>query len=182
MIGLDCIDVNHQDEDGDTLLMQATRVNCLVAIKAILQVGGLDVNLMNKAGQSALDFVNIPRLKEQDSLNPYFKPVMNSLTMKPLSTVTDKSLSIDLRMMLLFHERQQQHKDIDFNFTKKPLLVRALEQDKLDLVRFLLTDCCYKVTTGEMEVARRLLGEGRGHLDVRGGLKDILNRIGQQEG
>ena len=182
MIGLGCIDVNHQDEDGDTLLMQATRVNCLVAIKAILQVGGLDVNLMNKAGQSALDFVNIPRLKEQDSLNPYFKPVMNSLTMKPLSTVTDKSLSIDLRMMLLFHERQQQHKDIDFNFTKKPLLVRALEQDKLDLVRFLLTDCCYKVTTGEMEVARRLLGEGRGHMDIRRGLEDILNRIGQQEG
>ena len=182
MVGLGCIDVNQQGEEGNTLLIQAVKVNCLVAVKAILQVGGLDVNHMNKAGQSALDFIDIPLLKEQDRVNPCFQPVMNSVTMKPLSTVADKTCSIDLRVMFLFQARQQHHKDIDFNFTEKPLLVRALEQDKLDLARFLLTDCNYKVTAGEMEVARRLLGEGRGHLDIRRGLQDMLDRLGKQEG
>ena len=181
-IGLACLDINQQDDEGNSLLIYAQQAQCLQAIRHILEVDNLDVNHMNKAGRSALDFVPIPELKKQDPVDPRFQPVVNLITSAPFSSLDSSTTSIDLKIMLLFLRRQKNHKDVDFNFTSYPLLERALGKNKLDLARFLLTECNYKVTAEELVNARRLLEEGKSHGEVRRGLLEMLGRLAAEEG
>ena len=179
--GLGCIDVNMTDGEGDTLLMHAVRQESLWAVEFILATPSLHVNLMNLRGEAALDLVAIPRAREGDRLEAWLLPAASRATMGPLPSPHSPGLTTDLRLILLFLERNRLHKDVDFNFTKETMLVRALRVDKVDLARLLLTHCSYTVSGRELGAALRLLAEGP-HQEWRRGLAHLLARLAKVEG
>jgi len=179
--GLGCIDVNMADGQGDTLLMLAVRQQSLWAVEVILARPSLHVNMVNLRGEAALDLVAIPRAREGDRLEPWLLPAASRATMAPLPSPHAPGLTSDLRLILLFLERNRLHKDVDFNFTREMLLVRALRVDKLDLARLVLTHCSYTISGRELGAALRLVAEGP-HQEWRRGLAHLLARLAEEEG
>jgi len=134
--GINCINVNARDDDGLTLLMLAVKAALPPAASLLLVLKSLDVNMTNIDDLSALDLL------------------MRHWTN---SCATDKSY----QLLVLFLERQAAFKDVNFGTVKIPLLVRTLEENRLNLASSLLDCTSYHASPSELATARGMLTLGK---------------------
>ena len=157
------MDINYQDQNGDTILMQVVkniRTSCfsfssvgLKVLEKILKMEELDINLMNANGQSSLDFLHFdyPYCQTQETFL-HLSPVMNrNSSNKVITDNIIRTLPLDVQVLNKYKVRQDTFKDIDFNFVKNSLLIQAMNHCRLDLVRFLVINCNVKILHCDLE-------------------------------
>jgi len=133
-IGINCIDVNETDHDGNTLLMMAVIESRPLYAKLLLAKESLKVNKVNYDGFSALDFLpNSPAISDQ------------------------------LVMVDHFLERQAAFNDVDFSNIDDdmPILANTIQENKLDYADILLDCSSYHPSPLELATARDILTLGK---------------------
>jgi len=130
--GISCINVNARDDDGFTLLMLAVEARLPPAACLLLVQKSLDVNMTNNDDLSALDLL---------------------MCHWTYSCATDASY----QLLVLFLERQATFKDVNFGIVKTPLLVKTLEENRLNLASSLLDCTSYHASPSELSTARGML-------------------------
>jgi len=133
-IGINCINVNEMDHNGNTLLMLAVIESRPLYAKLLLAKESLKVNLVNCNGLSALDFL-------------------------PVSP----TLSDQLIMVHNFLERQAAFNDVDFSNIDDdvPLLLNTIHENRLDYAGVLLDCRSYHPSPSELTTARDILNLGK---------------------
>ena len=173
-------------------------------VEEVLKQKSLDLSLMNKKGETALDFLvmyenrNMPADNESVE-NARSKPIQlcdESLSFCPqnpkslLPVVYSKidsefsddlpHLSLDTQLLNVFKKRQEEFKDLDMNFAKQSLLSKAIRAFRLDLVRFLIIDCEVDILQTDRELWGWLCGwetEDREWCQARDVLTNVLSHL-----
>eukprot|EP00092_Neocalanus_flemingeri_P038656 GFUD01042086.1.p1 GENE.GFUD01042086.1~~GFUD01042086.1.p1 ORF type:complete len:485 (+),score=88.89 GFUD01042086.1:73-1527(+) len=202
-LGLELFDINYQDVNGVTILMQAVKVihklgsKGLRVVEKILKMDKLASNLMTANGESSLDFLrfsfydNLPNnLKARETRLHHLSPVVNRKSAKTfIPENIMKTLPLDVQILDKFKERQDIFKDLDFNFVKHSLLTRAMAASRLDLVRFLIINCNVKVLHCDFEKWEKSVQQKRRELkeepdlwgEARKVLTNILEKLAQED-
>eukprot|EP00092_Neocalanus_flemingeri_P088598 GFUD01111957.1.p1 GENE.GFUD01111957.1~~GFUD01111957.1.p1 ORF type:complete len:473 (+),score=101.56 GFUD01111957.1:105-1523(+) len=203
-IGLELLDINYQDEDGVTILMQVVQSihnlgsnKVLKVVEKILKMDQLDINLMTANGESSLDFLRFRYynklslvFKAQDTSLHHLSPVINRNSCKKvIPECIMKTFPLDVQVLNLFKERQDIFKDLDFNFVKNSLLAQATAAERLDLVRFLIINCNVKVLQSDFEEWETSVQWKQGELkegvsrwgEVKNVLTHILKKIAEED-
>jgi len=192
-LGLKHLDINYQDQNGDTILMQVVKNITtsdfsfssvgLKVLEKILKSDELDINLMNANGQSSLDFLHFdyPYYQTQETFL-HLSPVMNrNSSNKVIPDKIIKTLPLDVQVLNKYKIRQDTFKDIDFNFVKNSLLIQAMNHCRLDLARFLIINCNVKILNCDLEEWKEFVRCIEVPVDqwceVRKMLTDILEKI-----
>jgi len=164
------LDINYQDQKGETILMKVLQMigKCgyegLRIVENLLKMEKLDLNLVNKNGKNALDFLSFHNYREPDKDKDRVKdflhlsPVVNRISSKKgiPENILSCFLSLDVQLLNQFKVRRDTFKDVDFNYVQHSLLSQAMKVHRLDLVRFLIIDCNVKVLQCDLEVWRWL--------------------------
>ena len=134
--GINCINTNAKDDDGFTLLMLAVEARLPPAACLLLVQKSLDVNMTNNDDLSALDLLMC-------------------------HWTNNCATDISYQLLVLFLERQAAFKDVNFGIVKIPLLVKTLEENRLNLASSLLDCTSYHASPSELTTARGMLTLGK---------------------
>ena len=130
-IGINCTDVNAQDEDGFTLLMLAIIDPHPLYVKLLLAKKSLEVNLANNDGHSALAFLSAH------------------------TTFSDRMVHHFLERQAAFNDVDFSNVNDDV-----PLLLNAIQLNRLHYADILLDCSSYHPSPAELATARDILTQG----------------------
>lgn len=97
LLGKKEIDVNAEDDNGDTPLMESCRFNKSKIIEALFQRDDLNYLHVNKNGEDALKIVNKEyKTQEKFTKNDYFKALMNQVLLNENKNSEDEDDKIKI--------------------------------------------------------------------------------------
>ena len=176
------VDVNFQDYNGNTLLMKLIKNDKLgepssrpdtqlsrklLRIKSLTNIDQLEINLLNKDGESIIDLIN---LRNASELNEEEK-IASELISIPFDTnirgILDKNnedwqalASPDLKLLSQLNKVRTMP-IIDFNCSRSNLLIKAVNQGRVDIIIFLLYNTNFRASRTDIQTIKSML-EKRG--------------------
>ena len=181
------VDVNFQDYNGNTLLMKLIKNDKLgepssrpdthlskklFRIKSLTNVDQLELNLLNKDGESIIDLINLRNVSE---LNEEEK-IASELILIPFNInirgILDKNnedwqalTSPDLNLLTQLN-KMRTTPVIDFNCSRFNLLIRAVNQGRIDIIIFLLYNTNFRASRTDIGTLKGMLENGEEKTNV----------------
>ena len=171
------VDINFQDQNGNTLLMKLIKNDKLgepssrpdqlsrklTRIKSLTNIDQLKINLLNKEGESIIDFIN---LRDASELNEKEK-IASELILIPFDTnirgILDKNdedwqalASPDLNLLRHFN-RVKTMPIVDFNCSRSNLIIKAVDKARVDIIMFLLYNTNFRVSGTDILTIKSML-------------------------
>ena len=181
------VDVNFQDYNGNTLLMKLIKNDRLeepssrpdtqlskklLRIKSLTNIDQLELNLLNKDGESIIDLIN---LRNASELNEEEK-IASELILIPFDInirgILDKNnedwqalTSPDLNLLSQLN-KMRTTPVIDFNCSRFNLLIRAANQGRVDIIIFLLYNTNFRASRTDIGTLKGMLKNGEEKTNV----------------
>ena len=171
------VDINFQDQNGNTLLMKLIKNDKLgepssrpdqlsrklLRIKSLTNIDQLRINLLNKDAELIIDFIN---LRNASELNEKEK-VASELILIPFDTnirgILDKNdedwqalASPDLNLLRHLNKVKTMP-IIDFNCSRSNLLIKAVNKARVDIIIFLLYNTNFRASGADIQTIKGML-------------------------